>query len=295
MDLNLFITTAQGTDPRASRVVSLSDNAPFPLPAIVFGDRLNVTVYLVDGAGAYNAASGAVGYAPRLAIGARGQAALAYTETFTQIANGWTCTLDLTTTELLQALSALRAGTLALEFSTTATGPTPTTWASLPIEIIGHVSDPESGTAIAEPTYYTAAQADALFATLTQYYQGSVINLSAITALRGGGATDLDGISAADLTNYGVGAIVRLFLTGSIMVDYRLRANTGVETESTPWRILCDNYALRLWELVGVWKQGVPCVWNPDLSKFHQLLAAGSGTAVVLAPAQEADAFIIPD
>lgn len=182
MDLNLFITTAQGTDPRNSRVVSLTDNAQFPLPAIVFNSRLNVTIYLVNGSGGYHAASGAGGQAPRLAIGVRGQSALAYTTTFVQVANGWTCTLDLTTTELIQALSALRSGLLVLEFSTTATGPTPTYWATLPIEILGHVSDPESGTAIASPEYYTAAEVDALFASKTDaYFYPSIVFIGSAT------------------------------------------------------------------------------------------------------------------
>jgi len=45
--------------------------------------------------------------AKRLALGPRYATALAYTETFTEIADGWTCTLDLTTTEfrLLAALA----------------------------------------------------------------------------------------------------------------------------------------------------------------------------------------------
>jgi hypothetical protein len=201
MDLSLYITTAQGTDPRASRVVSLTDYAPFPLPAIVLGSRLNFTVYLVNGSGGYNAASGTTGYAPRLALGPRGQTALAYTETFTQIANGWTCTLDLTTTELFQALASLRAGTLALEFSTVAAGPDTTVWGSLPIEILGHVSDPEAGTAISEPTYYTAAQADALFQPLNA-------NLTAESGLTGAADrvsyyTGLGAKALATLTAYG--------------------------------------------------------------------------------------------
>lgn len=214
MDLNLFISTAQGIDVRSSRVVSLTDNAPFPLPAIVFGDRLNVTVYLVDGAGSYNAASGAVGYAPRLALGVRGQTALAYTTTFTQIANGWTCTLDLTTTELIQALSALRAGTLALEFATTATGPTPTTWASLPIDILGHVSDPESGTAIAAPTYYTAAQADALFQPLNAL-------LTALSALVTSANKGLYFTASNTPATYDLTAYARTLLAAATSGDFK--------------------------------------------------------------------------
>lgn len=165
MDLTLHLLTAPGTDVRAARVLALADNAPFPLPAIVIGSTLRVTVYLINGSGGYHADSGTTGIAPRLALGRRGQTALAYTTTFAQIANGWTCSLDLTTTELYQALAAFAAGTLSLEFSTTAAGPVPTYWASLPVEMLGAITDPARGTALAAPAYYTAAQADALLAT----------------------------------------------------------------------------------------------------------------------------------
>lgn len=167
MTLDLYILTAAGTDPRNARVVSQSDSAPFPLPGIVFGETLNVRVYLVTGAGGFDAVSGAAGYAPRLAIGQQGSAAVALTEDFAQITNGWSCTLELTTTNLRQVLAALASRKLALEFSTVTTpAGNRSTWASLPIEIIGRVDDPAEGDAVAAPVYYTAAQADAFFCAL---------------------------------------------------------------------------------------------------------------------------------
>ncbi|MBC7367559.1 MAG: hypothetical protein H7343_12260 [Undibacterium sp.] len=129
---------------------------------------------------------------------------------------------------------------------------------------------------------------------LTPDMSNYLINRYDLTALAGTAATALAGLPAGTLTGLQNGAGVRLFFTGSICADFRLRANTGAETQSAPWRILALNATLRLWELIAVTKQGVPCVWNPDTVKFHQLLASGTGTAVTPALANEADAFSLP-
>lgn len=117
-----------------------------------------------------------------------------------------------------------------------------------------------------------------------------VINRYDLTRLLGGSSVALDGLSAATLGALQNGAILRVFFTGSIVADYRLRANTGSETESAPWRVLCDNSSARLWELVTVTKQGTPCVWDATLSKFRQVLFAEGA----LTTADAADAFILP-
>jgi hypothetical protein len=120
-----------------------------------------------------------------------------------------------------------------------------------------------------------------------------VLNRYDLTGLTGGSAVKLDGLPAETLEQLANGAIVRLFFAGSIVADYRLRAN-GADAESAPWRIVCDNDTSRLWELILVTKEGVSCVWNPDTSKFHQLLAGGTGEAISSAPAPEASAFSLP-
>ena len=114
-------------------------------------------------------------------------------------------------------------------------------------------------------------------------------NFYTITTLAG-----LAALSAGALAALQNGAVIRLFFSGSIVADYRLRANGGAETQSAPWRILATNATLRLWELIGVQKQGVPCAWNPDTVKFHQILASGTGTAATISLAAEADAFTLP-
>lgn len=119
------------------------------------------------------------------------------------------------------------------------------------------------------------------------------INRHDLTGLTGGTSSDLDGLSTATLDALVDGAIVELFLTGSISARFRLRAKGG-DSEDAPWLIVCDNDTTRLWELIGVFKEGVPCAWNDDTSKFHQLLASGTGTAIIPALADEADAFTLP-
>ena len=52
MNLSLYLNVDE-TDPRLARVVSLTDLSRLPLPIFNFGDRLNVSVYLVTSAGAY--------------------------------------------------------------------------------------------------------------------------------------------------------------------------------------------------------------------------------------------------
>lgn len=105
-------------------------------------------------------------------------------------------------------------------------------------------------------------------------------NRYSLTGLTGGLSTDLDGLTAADLAALPDGAQVELYLAGDIGARYRIRANTGAETESAPWKIICDNDTDRLWQLLGVTKQGVPCAWNATTSKFHQIQFTGATNAV---------------
>lgn len=120
------------------------------------------------------------------------------------------------------------------------------------------------------------------------------INRYDLTGLTGGAATDLDGLSEDTLAALSNGAVVELFFTGSISARFRLRAMVGTEAESAPWIVIADNDTTRVWECIGVFKQGAPCAWNPDTSKFHQLLASGTGTAISPALADAASAFSLP-
>lgn len=290
MDLALYLNASE-PDPRVARVVGLSDLSKLPLPIFTFGDRLVVSVYLVTSAGAYHADSTDATLSRTLTLGLRGLPAVAQTSTFTAITNGYRCTLDLNTTQLALFLLAARGGQLALVHKTTGSGPAPTTRCSLDCTVLGDVAVVDDGSPLSPTTYYNSAQVDALIAAL-------VGTPFAITGLTGGTSADLDGFSSAALAQKANGTTVELYLSGGICVRYRLRALAGGEVEVGPasggFLIICDADATRCWELLAVWKQGVPCTWNPDTAKWHQFVGTGTGTGVAPALAQEADAFSLP-
>lgn len=121
---------------------------------------------------------------------------------------------------------------------------------------------------------------------MSAYY---LLNRYDITALTGGTPSKLDGF---DITLLKQGnARLALYFTGSVLAIYRLRAK-GVDAESLPWRVVSDVDAAYLWELEAVCKQGVPCVWNADTSKFHQVMA--SGAAGVVAVELDQTGFALP-
>lgn len=135
-------------------------------------------------------------------------------------------------------------------------------------------------------------------AAITPDMANYLLNRYDLMGLTGGQSTKLDALSSATLAAMPNGTQIELFFTGSISAKFRLRARNTGETEVGPslggFIIFCDNDTSRCWELCGVTKQGVPCVWNPDTVKWHQQLAAGTGTGVTGALAQEADAFSLP-
>lgn len=169
MNLSLYLNVDE-TDPRLARVVSLTDLSRLPLPIFNFGDRLNVSVYLVTSAGAYHADSTDSSLARTLTLGLRGSSAVAQTSTFTAIPNGFSCVLDLDSTQLALLLRSARTGTLALVHKTTGTGPNPTRRCSLDATILGDVEVVDDGTTLSAASYYTAAQTDALFTARTLGY-----------------------------------------------------------------------------------------------------------------------------
>lgn len=180
MNLTLFLNTDEA-DPRLARVVSLSDLSRLPLPLFSYGDRLNVSIYLITSAGAYHADSTDSSLARTLTLGLRGSAAVAQTSTFTAISNGFSCTLDLDSTQLALLLRAARTGTLALVHKTTGSGPNPTRRCSLDATILGDVETVGDGTSLSAETYYTASQINAFLLGLTT--ADAVANASGDTTL----------------------------------------------------------------------------------------------------------------
>lgn len=132
-------------------------------------------------------------------------------------------------------------------------------------------------------------------------YLEPIVNMSpyvsSITGLTGGTAAKLDGLSASALAGMPNATQIDLFFAGSIAARYRIRdrgASPEVPAAAGGFFIHCDNDAARGWELVSVQKDGVPCVWNPDTARWHQLLAYGAGAAVAVSIMQGADGFSLP-
>ncbi len=167
MDLSLYLLVSE-PDPRFARVVGLTDPSRLPLPVFTFGDRLNLSIYLIKADGTYHADSTDDELGRTLTLGIRGSAALAQTSTFTAITNGFSCTLDLDTTQLALVLRSARNATLALVHKTTGTGPNSATRCSLDCSILGDVGVVGDGSPLSPATYYTAAQVDAIISQLVR-------------------------------------------------------------------------------------------------------------------------------
>jgi hypothetical protein len=131
MDLTIYIL-ADAADPARARVASLVDRSVIPLPRFTGGVTLNLTIYLVTATGGYHAASGDADLTPWLALGIPGFEAVVEAADWAEIANGWTCTLDLADAGLsLLLASSPVPGAACLQFGTTE-GQSLTLWAALP-------------------------------------------------------------------------------------------------------------------------------------------------------------------
>lgn len=163
MDLDLYLLVSE-PDPRNARVLSLTEHARVPLPIFTFGDRLNVRIYLVNSDGTFHADSANAALGRRLALGIRGQSALAQTSTFTAIANGYSCVLDLDSTQLELVLRSAGTRALALVHATTGAGPNPTRRCSLDCTVLGNVEVVGDAESLSPDHYYTAPEVDFIFA-----------------------------------------------------------------------------------------------------------------------------------
>lgn len=127
---------------------------------------------------------------------------------------------------------------------------------------------------------------------------------SELVGLTGGTSAKLDGISSAALSALPNGALAELFFDDSIAARFRLRGRNTPETEYASAGgdathpggsvILCDNDSDRCWELVAVLKNGLPCTWNGETLRWHQLLATGTGEGVAPALTQATGGFLLP-
>ena len=92
-------------DPTSAVVRSEVYPVPASIPAVTRGNKIEYSVYLVDGEGNFDSISGSAGYTLKIAIGPAGGPALASVQFTTQITNGWKGTLDLTGADVTNALS----------------------------------------------------------------------------------------------------------------------------------------------------------------------------------------------
>lgn len=184
MDLDLYLLVSE-PDPRNARVLSLTEHARLPLPIFTFGDRLNVRIYLVNSDGTFHADSANAALGRRLALGIRGQSALAQTSTFTAITNGYSCVLDLDSTQLELVLRSAGTRALALVHATTGAGPNPTRRCSLDCTVLGNVEVVGDAESLSPDHYYTAPEVDAIFADAIEQSQqaGEAAAESAAAAL----------------------------------------------------------------------------------------------------------------
>lgn len=106
MALKIYISSRQTPEYAVVSTVDKPINAR--LPALVFADSYPAEIYIVDGAGGYDAISGAAGYSVKAAIGNRGEVPTG--GTFTLTFDGDTTAAidyDATTSELQSALEGL--------------------------------------------------------------------------------------------------------------------------------------------------------------------------------------------
>jgi hypothetical protein len=114
--MKLIINKA--ASPKTALIRAVDNNTPTVMPALVLGNRLPLTIYLADGAGDYAAESGNVTtWTVMVGVGIEGDATDAYTDVFTQTADGkgWEGKIDLGTDELKTRLGSAIEKTLTFE------------------------------------------------------------------------------------------------------------------------------------------------------------------------------------
>ena len=67
-----LVFNINASDPASALARSVTVNSPAQKPVFVLGDNPLIQLYISDGAGAYDASSGAAGYVPWLGIGTPG-------------------------------------------------------------------------------------------------------------------------------------------------------------------------------------------------------------------------------
>lgn len=163
-------------DPTDRRMASITDFSTVGLPDFILGETYACQIFLCNADKTYKSQSGDATYLPRLGIGAPGSTDVVEIPpgSFTAIANGWSFSLGLLTTELvaLWANAATSIQTLELEFQLTDSLGAIRKWYRRTVRIQPRVV--VSGTPGPDPidTYLTAAEIAALYPPLTKPNSG---------------------------------------------------------------------------------------------------------------------------
>ena len=237
-ELSIYVHT--GAQSPASAFVK-SEVYPTQTPEVfdfVFGDQVNLNVFLVDGAGGFDAISGLGTHTLRVAIGTPGGTPAALQDTWSTITDGWEALLDLNTTGIQSLLAGEASVNTHVEVEVTDGSGNKRTYGQRKIRVLNQTI----GSAAVSPTptssFYTKVETNAKF----------VQNQSSLTGLTGGTATDLDSLTTSGIA---VGPIVAVVLS-DVLSYYQLQ--TGTDAESSPDIIRPDDYAAstneKIWQLV---------------------------------------------
>lgn len=259
---NLFVHTG-AQSPETAFVVS--ERYPVPVPEVfdfVYGDQVKLELFLVNGQGGFDAVSGLSGYTVKVAIGPLAGTVAALQDSWGLITNGWSATLELNTAGALALLAGQNTVETWLEVEITDGSGNVRTYGQTQIRLRNQTIN--SGASVPTPA--------ADYFTKTETNQKFIQNQSALTALTGGSATDLDGIATV---NVAVGPILAVVL-GQVLSYYQLF--DGTDAESSPHVIRPDDYAAstneKVWKLVKQAITGYEHVQASPLSVWpvnHQL------------------------
>lgn len=237
----ILLVNTNAQSPGASIVADITESAPSFAPVFVFGDKLSIDLYLVDGTGHYDSRSGNGANTIKAGLGPIGGTLIAYQPTWSTIANGFRGELNLATNEAEALLGSASTVNTWFEIEITEPSTLRQTLVQTLVELRRDVI-PNTPNAPVPISSYTDT------VTLNKSF---VQNRFAITGLTGGGGTNLDGIvTAAGAVD--TGTMVAIVLSNVVSL-YQLQNST--QAEASPTWIRPDDYNnpanARVWRLVS--------------------------------------------
>lgn len=117
MNQNLYVSSV--ASPSEALVASTTYPEPVRPPDLVAGDKIDQTVYLVDGVGALDALSGSAAYTCKVGVGPITGGSNWTTATFSAVTSGWAGTTDMTQAAVTAAIAGLASVRALLEVELT--------------------------------------------------------------------------------------------------------------------------------------------------------------------------------